>query len=180
MGVAGSGKTTLAKEILRHVWAVYLDNNQVVDAFFPYTRSGRHYEKWRPHFYQVLYTIVGENLNIGNSVVLDVPHVKEMQDANWRRFIKRLAARTKSQVVVIRCVCSEVTLRSRLHSRGEKRDHWKLAHWTEFLAQQPIKMPVPFAHLDVDTEKKLSVNVSAAVRYILNSVAVHRDRVRER
>jgi predicted kinase len=119
----------------------------------------------------VLYKIAGENLNVGNSVVLDVPHVKEMQDAKWRRFIKRLAARTKSQLVVIRCVCSDVVLRSRLHSRGEKRDHWKLAHWTEFLAQQPIKPPVPFAHLDIDTEKNLSANVSTAVRYILNSAA---------
>ncbi len=68
MGVAGSGKTTLAREILRRLWAVYLDNNHIVDAFFPHTRNGRAYQKLRPHFYQALYTIVEENLKRGNSV----------------------------------------------------------------------------------------------------------------
>ncbi len=122
MGVAGSGKTTLAKEILRRLCAVYLDNNHIVDAFFPDTRTGRAYEKLRPNFYRVLYNIAEENLKTGNSVLLDVPHVKEMQILKWRRFIKSLAARTNSKLVVIRCRCSEKTLRARLKSRGETRD----------------------------------------------------------
>ena len=109
MGVAGSGKTTLAKKILRDVRAVYLDNNQIVDAFFPHTRNGAAYAKLRPRFYRALYTIAEENLKMGNNVLLDVPHVKEMQDPKWRRFIQRLARRAKSQFVVIRCACSEAT-----------------------------------------------------------------------
>jgi predicted kinase len=167
MGVAGSGKTTLAKEILRRLWAVYLDNNHVVDAFFPDTRSGRRYEKLRPHFYQVLYTIAEANLRLGNSILLDVPHIKEVQIPKWRRFINRLSARTKSKIVVIRCFCSERVLYSRIRSRGENRDRWKLAHWKDFLTEQPIKLPPPFPHLDIDTEKHLAVNTRAAVRYIV-------------
>lgn len=169
MGVAGSGKTTLAKEILRHLWAVYLDNNHIVDAFSPDRRDGRAYEKLRPRFYQALYTIAEENLKLGNSILLDVPHVKEMQMAQWRRFIKRLAARAQAKIITVRCLCSERVLRSRLDSRGEKRDRWKLAHWEEFLTQQPIKTAVPLRHLDVDTEKNLLANTSAAVRYILSA-----------
>jgi predicted kinase len=167
MGVAGSGKTTLSREILRRVWAVYLDNNQVVDAFFPETRNGRRYEKLRPHFYKALYTIAEENLRIGNSVLLDVPHVKEIKDREWRRFIKRLAARTKAQLIIIRCLCSEKILHSRIRSRGEKRDRQKLSRWKEFSTTQPIDVAIPFPHLDIDTEKNLSVNTDAAVRYIL-------------
>jgi predicted kinase len=167
MGVAGSGKTTLARAILRHIWAIYLDNNHVVDAFFPDTRSGRNYEKWRPQFYQVLYTIAEENLRAGNSILLDVPHVKEVQIPKWRRFIKRLAARTNSKIIVIRCLCSERVLHSRIRVRAEKRDRWKLAHWKKFLTQQPVKITVPFEHLDIDTELPLSTNIRAAVRYIL-------------
>jgi predicted kinase len=166
MGVAGSGKSTLAKELLRHVWAVYLDNNHIVDAFFSLTRRGPTYEKWRPQFYQALYTIVGENLAIGNSVILDVPHVKEMQDRQWRNAIKALAKRTKSKLVIIRCYCADSNLRSRLQSRGEPRDRWKLNHWQEFLVEQPIQGVVPFTHLEVDMDDGLSANVQAVMGYI--------------
>jgi predicted kinase len=167
MGVAGSGKTTLAHQILQRVWAVYLDNNHIADAFFPDTRSGKNYEKLRPHFYKALYTIAEENLRIGNSVLLDVPHVKEIQDREWRRFIKDMAGRTNSQLVIIRCLCSERVLQSRILSRGEKRDRRKLSRWKAFSSAQPIDVAISYPHLDVDTEKSLSANTSAAVRYIL-------------
>lgn len=167
MGVAGSGKTTLAREVLARLWAVYLDNNHIVDAFFPHTRSGRNYEKWRPRFYRALYTIAEENLKAGNSVLLDVPHVKEMQDSKWRAFIKRMAAQANSQLIVIRCLCAERVLQSRIRSRGEKRDRQKLSRWKQFSTAQPIDVAIPFPHLDIDTEKSLSANTHAAVRYIL-------------
>jgi predicted kinase len=168
MGVAGSGKTTLAREMLRQIWAVYLDNNFIVDAFFPETRTGKRYEKWRPHFYRGLYKIVQENLMVGNSVLLDVPHVKEMRDPKWRRWLKRLAQTAKAELVVIRCHCSDSMLRARLASRGKNRDSWKLTHWQEFLAEQPSLTPISLPHLDINTEFNLARNVATAVRYIRN------------
>ena len=168
MGVAGSGKSTLAQHILRRVCAVYLDNNHIVDAFFRDTRSGHSYLRLRPRFYQAIYTIVKENLKLGNSVLLDMPHVKEMQDPRWRRFIKKLAKRSKAQIVVIRCLCSDKTLHARLVRRGEKRDRQKLIHWDSFLKEQPIKMDLAWPHLNVDTDKNLAGNVRAATRYIID------------
>lgn len=167
-GVAGSGKTTLAKKIVPRLWAVYLDNNLIVDGLFRDTRRGKAYESLRPYFYQSLYAITEENLKLRNSVLLDVPHVKEMQLAEWRRFIKRMTTRTKAQLVVIKCICSERTLRSRIRSRGEARDRWKLAHWKAFMREQPIQFPLRFPHIDIDTEKNLSNNVRTAIRYITN------------
>lgn len=169
VGVAGSGKTTLAREILRRIWAVYLDNNHIVDAFFPHTRTGHAYEKMRPHFYKALYTIAEQNLKLGMSVLLDVPHIKEVQTDEWRNFIKRLVRRTKAKSVIIRCLCSEKTLHSRIYSRGEPRDRWKLDHWHEFLRQQPVDSPIRFRHLDINTEKSPMQNINAAIRHILTS-----------
>ena len=169
MGVAGSGKTTLARKILRRVGATYLDNNHIVDAFFPDTRSGRSYNRLRPHFYRALYNIVEENLRIGNSVLLDVPHVKEMQNSDWRGFIQKLARRARAKLVVIRCICSEQTLRARLRSRAETRDRSKLIRWKRFLAEQPINVVLPVRHLDVNTEKSSALALGCAVQYILGS-----------
>ena len=166
MGVAGSGKSTLSREILRRVPAVYLDNNHIADAFFPYERNGRSYEKLRPRVYQILYTIAEENLKLGNSVLLDVPHIKEVQTRKWQVFIKQLVKRTSARMVVIRCRCSEITLRARLRSRGEERDKWKLKNWNIYLRNEPIEVAIPFRHIDLDTEKNVLKNANVAVRYI--------------
>lgn len=166
MGVAGTGKSTLSHELLRRIQAVYLDNNHIADAFFPDTRNGRNYERLRPSFYRTLYRIAEENLRFGNSVLLDAPHVKEVQTQEWRTLIKNLARKTNAALIAIRCLCSEKVLHARISSRGERRDRWKLKHWNRFLAQQPIKVPIALPHLDIDTEKSLSQNINAAIRYV--------------
>src|SRR5512132_1941271 len=110
MGVAGSGKTTLARSMVQRISAVYLDNNHIADVFFPSTRQGAYYNKLRPYFYRILYTIAEENLRLGESVLLDVPHIKEVQTRDWRDQIKALARRTRARLIAIRCFCSEATL----------------------------------------------------------------------
>lgn len=171
MGVAGSGKSTLSRDILRRLCAVYLDNNHIVDAFFLNTRNSLEYERLRPRFYKVLYTIAERNLELGNSVLLDVPHIKEVRTLKWRNLITRLARKANSKMIVVRCLCSEGVLQARIRSRGEKRDQWKLSHWGKFLKEQPIATSIPFPHLDVNTEKNRSKNLRNAVRYIEDQIA---------
>jgi predicted kinase len=168
MGVAGTGKSTLSREIVRRICTVYLDNNYIADAFFPDRRNGRAYNQLRPRLYKALYTIAEENLKLGNSVLLDVPHIKEVQSREWRELIKRLTDRTKAQQVIIRCFCSEDTLRARIYSRGAHRDLWKLKHWKQFLHSQPIRAAIPFPHLELSTEKNLARNVKDTVHYIVS------------
>lgn len=167
MGVAGSGKSTLARGVLRKVQAVYLDNNFIVDAFFPDTRTDSEYLELRPNFYNVLYRIAEENLRIGNSVIIDAPHVRQMQDAEWRHFLQRLVTRTGAALAVVRCCCSEETLRGRLSRRGLTRDAAKLRDWDMFLSKQPLLVEIPFRHLDIDTEESLALTVGRAVDYIV-------------
>ena len=105
-------------------------------------------------------------MKLGNSVLLDVPHIKDVQTRKWQVFIKQLVKRTSARMVVIRCRCSENTLRARLRSRGEERDKWKLKNWKPYLRNEPIEVAIPFRHIDVDTEKNVLKNANAAVRYI--------------
>jgi predicted kinase len=167
MGVAGSGKSELAKAILKQISAVYLDNNFLADAFSPGSRNDEGYLAIRDNLYAALYRISGENLRIGNSVLLDAPHIRQAQNPEWCRWIQGLAADAGASLRAIRCYCREELLRQRLEARGEQRDRWKLANWHAFLAEQPPRTPIPFLHLDVDTERPRAANAARAVSYIL-------------
>ena len=167
MGVAGSGKSALARAILEQIPAVYLDNNFLADAFSPGSRTDESYLALRDNLYAALYRISGENLRIGNSVLLDAPHIRQAQDPEWCRLIQDLAAEAGAWLRAIRCYCREELLRQRLEARGEERDRWKLENWPAFLAEQPPRTPIPFPHLDLDTEQPLKANVARAVSYIL-------------
>jgi predicted kinase len=169
MGVAASGKTTLSKQILQKINSTYLDNNFIADAFYPDTRNGRNYMQLRPCFYNALYRIVRENLAIGNSVLLDVPHVKEIQNPQWRTFISDLVDKSQTKLIVIRCTCSEQSLKRRIEARGEERDKWKLDNWQEFAVEQPPDVYIPFEHLDVDTDNDLAENSVLALEYIFQN-----------
>lgn len=167
MGVPASGKTTMAKEILKRIWAIYLDNNFIADAFFSNTRTDPQYLDLRRNLYDVLYRITEENLMVANSVLLDVPHVTHMQDDKWRVAISERAARCGANLIVIRCFCSEETLHRRISARAEERDRWKLENWPEFVRREPLRVPIPFPHLEIDTEESVEGNAVLATRYIL-------------
>jgi len=167
MGVAGSGKSTLARAILERIRAVYLDNNFLADVFSPASRTDERYLAVRGKLYDALYRIMWENLRVGNSVLVDAPHIRQVQDPDWCRWIQCLAEEADASLRAIRCYCREEVLRQRLEARGERRDQWKLENWPAFLAQQPCRIPIPFPHLELDTEQPPEKNVARAVSYIL-------------
>lgn len=174
MGVAGSGKSTLARHILREVHAVYLDNNFIADAFFLDTRTDPEYLSLRAKFYHALYRIVEENLSIGNSVLLDAPHVRQMTDPEWHRWLAQVLEGTGAGLAVIRCVAVEEVLQARLARRAEPRDRWKLEHWAEYVKAEPPEVPIPYRHLDVRTDADVDDMVDVAVQHVLNATS-HRS-----
>ncbi len=166
MGSPCTGKTTLAKGILQSLQFVYLDNNFVADAFFQNTRTRPDYLAARPRLYNVLYRIAEENLKVANSVLLDVPHVRQVQTESWRKFIVDLATEYQAALSIVACRCSEETLRMRMTSRGEKRDRWKLDNWSQFLSQEPIDVRIDMPHIVVDTDQPMEANLARALSHI--------------
>lgn len=166
IGVAGVGKTTLAKPIASQLHCVYLDNNFIADAFFAETRDSSEYNRLRPCFYKALYRIAEENLALGNQVLIDAPHIKQMMEDAWQLWLEALVKRTKAELRIIRCHCDQNTLQERLAKRGEPRDAWKLAHWQKFMANEPIWIDIPFDHLDIDTSADKSENIPNIIGYI--------------
>jgi predicted kinase len=167
MGVAGTGKTTLAKALLKRIWAVYLDNNFIADAFFPETRTDTSYLQLRGKFYSALYRITQENLRVGNTVLLDVPHVKEMLDPAWRAWLVEFVTSNHAALRIVRCFTSEDVLGQRIRNRRVPRDDWKLRNWEEFLEKEPLFAPIPFDHLDLDTSTgDIEGNAARAIEYL--------------
>jgi predicted kinase len=166
MGVAGTGKSTIGARILERLCLVYLDNNFIADAFFSDTRVGADYTSLRPRMYDALYRVTEENLRVKNAVLLDAPHVTHMQRPQWQAFITNLVGRTSSNLVVLRCHCTEETLLKRLQQRNERRDEWKFANWNEFKAKEPMLVAIPFEHADLNTEEAPAANTEVAIDYI--------------
>jgi hypothetical protein len=156
---------------MEHLHAVYLDNNFIADAFFPDTRRGLEYRRLRPHVYKALYRIAGENLSVGNSVLLDAPHIRQSRSALWYRSILALASDSGSELVMIRCVASEREIKRRLEARGEPRDRWKLRNWGAHVRSQPVAGDFPHPHLDLPTERCIEDTVREALGYILSRTA---------
>ena len=170
-GVAGSGKSTIARGLLDYLHAVYLDNNFIADAFFPNTRRGLEYRRLRPRMYRALYRITGENLSVGNSVLLDAPHVRQSRSALWYHSMLSLTRGAAAELVMIRCVASEPEIRRRLEARGVPRDRWKLQNWETHVRSQPVARALPHAHLNLLTERSIEETVQEALRYILTEAA---------
>lgn len=166
MGVPCAGKSTFAMELIKYLAVVYLDNNFLADSVSESSRRSPEYRRMRPMVYEMLYRTTKENLLVGNSVLLDAPHVKQMQEAEWRSQISRMCRESDSQLLTIRCICSSDVLRERMRRRGLARDRWKLENWSEFLREEPPDVKIPWPHLDVDTTRPLEETVSEALRYI--------------
>ncbi|HEV2781347.1 MAG TPA: ATP-binding protein [Actinophytocola sp.] len=166
MGVPGSGKTTLARRIIRRVHWVYLDNNFIMDPFYAETRDSPEFVGLRPRFYEALYNVAAHNLALGNTVLLDAPHVRPMKDPRWWGQMQYLADDACAALKVVRCYCSEATLRRRIEDRAEKRDVAKLQDWEGFLREEPIRSPIPVDHVEINTEIETATD-DKVLRYVM-------------
>ena len=166
MGSAGSGKSTFAQRLVPELGCVYLNSDTVSETAFPADRDSPAYLKARPIIYRTLYDIAFANLKLGNSVLIDAPHVGQISDAGWRAWVMAEAETVGARLRVIHCFADQETRRSRLASRGEERDAAKLANWAEYIRSEPFRSPVPLPHIEIDTGKDMQRNVALALDYL--------------
>ncbi|MET4581550.1 putative kinase [Conyzicola nivalis] len=144
VGGAGSGKSTVAQRIALRTAAVYLDKDSLagplVEAALaaqgqsPDDRESNSFyiEHVMPAEYRALFSVAGDNLRLGRSVVIDAPFAAYLDQPE---FFTRAASDSGWPTLprqVLQVFTSETTTRRRLAERGLPRDHAKLNDWNAF------------------------------------------------
>jgi len=122
-GLPGTGKTSLARRLARHLAAVYLRIDTIEQALrdlcsFEVEGEG----------YRLAYRVAADNLKLGVSVVADSCNTIDLTRREW----EGVAADSDAHCVNIEVTCSDVAVhRSRVESRSTSISGLELPSWDD-------------------------------------------------
>ena len=143
-GCAGSGKTTVGKELAKQLGFSYVDKDTVTRDYtdFILTRSGSfegdresdlYKEQILPIEYHVTFKVCREILENGSSVVLTIPFIGQIRDMSKWLSIKEKARISDDVIVKFIWIKHDInTEKKNILKRGASRDAYKLSHWDEY------------------------------------------------
>lgn len=146
VGVAGTGKSTVAEAITQKIPSVYLDRDTVAgrytDKFLafngldPDDRDSQFFlEHCRDVEYDITMDVALENLKLGKDIILVSPFTRELKHPTWiNEQLARIGctlADVKVKVLLVYLSDMDVQ-RERIVGRATVRDSWKLANWDEY------------------------------------------------
>jgi predicted kinase len=146
-GPAGSGKSTVARELARVTRSVLLDKDGLcgpivevaLEALGADANDREGSDLYREHVmpseYRALFAGAGVNLQIGHSVVIDAPFVLYMAESRFFSDTAKRAEWPPVRAVVVRLIAPKELVRTRLVARGLDRDRVKLADWDSYWAE---------------------------------------------
>ncbi|GGG15642.1 AAA family ATPase [Paenibacillus aceti] len=146
VGVAGTGKTTVARKLARRIQAAFLDRDTVGGRFVEKIlemngldvndRDSEFYKKQlRDLEYDTTKDICIENLAAGQNVFMISPFTAELKNKTWIDEVLAAAGLSKQEVdvkVIAVTLGDMETQRKRIEQRQTERDNWKLEHWDDF------------------------------------------------
>lgn len=146
VGVAGTGKTTVARKIADRIPAAFLDRDTVGGRFVEKIlemngldvndRDSDFYKKHlRDLEYDTTKDICIENLAAGQNVFMISPFTAELKNKQWIEGVISAAGLTKNEVdvkVIVVTLSDMETQKQRIIDRQTERDTWKLEHWDDF------------------------------------------------
>ncbi|MBP1906854.1 putative kinase [Paenibacillus turicensis] len=166
VGVAGTGKTTVARALATRMSAAFLDRDTVGGRFVEKMLemngldvNDRDSEFYKKHLrdleYDTTKDICIENLAAGQNVFMISPFTAELKNKSWIEEVIAAAGLTKEEVdvKVIAVTLQDMELqRQRIVDRQTERDTWKLEHWDDF--KQRVQF-VPEVNWDIPSSSIL-------------------------
>ncbi|MGG6311612.1 AAA family ATPase [Paenibacillus macerans] len=146
VGVAGTGKTTVARKLARRMPVAFLDRDTVGGCFVEKMLemngldvNDRDSDFYKEHLrdleYDTTRDICIENLAAGQNVFMISPFTAELKNKDWIETLLRDAGLSKKEVdvkVVVVALKDMETQKERIIDRCTDRDTWKLEHWDDF------------------------------------------------
>lgn len=160
IGPAASGKSTIGKLIASTFHFCYLDKDTVVNKFTgrllesngysPHERDGCAYysDVVMDLEYQTLLDIANDNLQLGNSVVLDAPFLGYFSKKDYIDQVKATYNWQHVKPLVLEVTIDYSVLKERMLARGLERDAWKFANWDTYV-QSIREKKCLWEHVDI-------------------------------
>ncbi|WP_440897904.1 AAA family ATPase [Amphibacillus sp. Q70] len=146
VGVAGTGKTTVAEKVAEEIPCAFLDRDTVggrfVERFLELQglekddRDSDFYnENLRDLEYDTAKDICIENLRVGQNVFMISPFTSELKSQQYLDELLNEAGKTRDEVeikVIVVTLQDIEQQRKRIEKRGLEKDTWKLVHWDSY------------------------------------------------
>lgn len=146
VGVAGTGKTTVAKEIAVKKQCVFIDRDTVGGRFVEKIlemngldindRDSSYYkEHIRDLEYDAAKDICIENLSVGQDVYMISPFTSELANKNYIKDVINASGKSEQDIdvkVVVVTLQDIESQRKRIEARATVRDSWKLENWDSY------------------------------------------------
>ena len=146
VGVAGTGKTTVAKEVAKTIPNAFLDRDTVGGRFVEAMLQANGLDKndrdssfYKTHLrdleYDTTKDICIENIAAGQNVFMISPFTSELKNKEWIEEVLTLSGKTKQEVdvkVVVVTLLDIELQKKRIEDRATIRDTWKLDNWHSY------------------------------------------------
>ncbi len=180
-GCAGSGKTTMGKELARQLGYAYIDKDTVTRDFTDYilvksgsSRGDRESDLYRndilPIEYKITFKLCREILSCGSNVVLTIPFIGQIKD--WSKWlgIKNQAKIEDSIDVRFIWIKHDIDKEKKnIKKRNASRDEYKLSHWDEYAVSidgiEPTEAYNAYVYVN-DCDAKLSDTLEEVITWI--------------
>lgn len=166
-GPAGSGKSRFSEDLAESLGAVFLDKDTISHAFSPKVlsilgqkgndrESDVYHDQVKPFEYATLEAIAVDNISLRTTdVICTAPFMDQFLDDAWLDRLEEMIKPFDAILVLVWMNTDTDLAKTRLVSRNEARDNWKLANWdahNEVTGYNPPATPKPLHIIENKTD----------------------------